>query len=141
MKKAFCILGFIVFGTAFSQVTVTPETIEIEHLYKGGTHKFVKDVQNNFATFSSEFQVNGRFILTFEVDKKGKIINPKVLPEVNNDFAFAVIRSFKRVKNNFEVSGNNTKIKVLLDFSPNFKSDDGRERFTEPTSAERFNNR
>lgn len=138
MKKLF-LIG-ILFSTisAFAQVKVTPESKDLNEVYKGGEKQLVKDVQNNFSTFSSDFQVNGKFILTFDLDKNGKIIHPKVLPEVDEDFAYAVIRSFKRVKNNFNINMPKSKLAVLLDFNPTFKSDDGRERFTESAASERF---
>ncbi len=141
MKKTLLLFGIFFSVISFGQVMVIPESKEIDQLYKGGNKQFVQDVENNFAVFSSEFQVNGQFMLTFDLDKKGKVTNPKVSPEIDNDFAFAVIRSFKRVKNNFEPAQNTTRMSVLLDFNPKFKSDDGRERFTEPTSVARFYNR
>ena len=141
MKKALLFVTIFSFLLSSAQVAVTPQSKEIDQLYKGGKKQFVQDVENNFAVFSSEFQVNGQFMLTFDLDKKGKITNPKVSPQIDNDFAFAVIRSFKRIKKNFEPALNLTKMSVLLDFNPKFKSDDGRERFTEPTSVGRFYNR
>lgn len=141
MKKTLPLFGIFFSLISFGQVMVIPESKEIDQLYKGGNKQFIQDVENSFAVFSSEFQVNGQFMLTFDLDKKGKVTNPKVSPEIDNDFAFAVIRSFKRVKNNFEPAQNTTRMSVLLDFNPKFKSDDGRERFTEPTSVARFYNR
>ncbi|WP_417428587.1 hypothetical protein [Halpernia sp.] len=120
------------------KVKVTPESKDLDQVYKGGNKQLIKDVQENFSVFSSDYQVNGKFIITFDLDKTGKIIHPKVLPEVNEDFSYAVIRSFKRVKNNFNANMPKTKLAVLLDFNPTFKSDDGRERFTESAASERF---
>ena len=131
MKKLLSIIGLVAFGFTFSQVTVTPESKDLDAVYKGGNKQLIADVQNNFSVFSSDYQVNGKFIITFDIDKDGKMIHPKVLPEVNEDFDFALIRSFKRVKNNFNPNMPKSKLAVLLDFTPNFKSDDGRERFTE----------
>ncbi|MGS0747703.1 hypothetical protein [Halpernia sp. GG3] len=131
MKKFLSIIGLVAFGFTFSQVTVTPESKDLDAVYKGGNKQLIADVQNNFSVFSSDYQVNGKFIITFDIDKDGKMIHPKVLPEVNEDFDFALIRSFKRVKNNFNSNMPKSKLAVLLDFTPNFKSDDGRERFNE----------
>lgn len=139
MKKA--VLFGVLFASlnVFSQVKVTPESKDLNLVYKGGEKKLVEDVQNNFRTFSSDFQVNGQFVLTFDLDKEGKIIHPKVSPEVNNDFAYALIRSFKRVKNNFNSEMPKNNLTVLLEFNPTFKTDDGRERFTESPMTDRFN--
>ena len=141
MKKALSILAIMAFGFTFSQVSVTPESKDLNEVYKGGDKQLIQDVQDNFSVFSSDYQVNGKFIITFDLDKDGKIIHPKVLPEVNDDFKYALIRSFKRVKNNFNANMPRTKLSVLLDFSPTFKSDDGRERFTESPATDRFNSR
>ena len=141
MKKSFSILAIIVFGYSFGQVSVTPESKDLNEVYKGGDKQLIQDVQDNFSVFSSDYQVNGKFIITFDLDKDGKIIHPNVLPEVNDDFKYALIRSFKRVKNNFNPNMPKTKLAVLLDFSPNFKNDDGRERFTESAATDRFNSR
>ncbi|SEF75931.1 hypothetical protein SAMN05421847_0838 [Halpernia humi] len=138
MKKLIFLSAILTTAFAFSQVKVTPESKDLNEVYKGGDKQLVKDVQNNFSTFSSEYQVNGKFILNFDLDKNGKIIHPKVLPEVNNDFAYAVIRSFKRVKNNFNPNMPKSNLALVLDFNPSFKSDDGRERFTETAASDRF---
>lgn len=123
----------------FSQVKITPESKDLDEVYKGGEKQLVTDLQKNFLTFSSDFQANGKFILTFDLDEKGKIIHPKVLPEISNEFGFALIRSFKRIKNNFNTEMPKNNLSVSFDFSPTFKSEDGRERFTESTMTERFN--
>ena len=141
MKKIFSLSAILIASFVFSQVKVTPESKDLNDVYKGGDKQLVEDVQNNFSVFSSDYQVNGKFIITFDLDKNGKIIHPKVLPEVTDDFKYALIRSFKRVKNNFNTNMPKTKLAVLLDFTPNFKSDDGRERFTETPATERFNSR
>lgn len=138
MKKLIFLSAFLTAAFSFAQVAVTPESKDLNEVYKGGDKKFIKDVEDNFSVFSSDFQVNGKFILTFDLDENGKIIHPKVLPEVNQDFAYAVIRSFKRVKNNFNTKMPKKNLAVLIDFSPTFKSDDGRERFTETPASERF---
>ena len=130
MKKII-FLGIFLTGTfTFSQVIVTPKGTNLNEVYKGGNTKFVQDIENNFNNFSGDFQVNGQFILTFDLNKEGEIINPKVLPEVNKEFSVALIRSFKRVKNNFNAAMPQNNLAVLMDFSTNFKNDDGRERFT-----------
>lgn len=139
MKKLIILSAFLTTAFAFSQVKVTQESKDLNEVYKGGNKQFVEDVQNNFSTFSADYQVNGKFILTFDLDKNGKIIHPKVLPEVNDDFAYAVIRSFKRVKNNFNAQMPKSNLALVIDFSPTFKSDDGRERFTETAATDRFN--
>lgn len=137
------IFGFLITASiAFAQVVVTPESKELNEVYKGGDAQLVKDVQNNFNVFSSDFQVNGKFLITFDLDENGKIKNPKVLPKMaDNEFTFALIRSFKRVKNNFNADMPKKHLSVILDFSPTFKSDDGRERFTESPMTDRFNSR
>lgn len=139
MKKLIILSALLTTAFAFSQVKVTQESKDLNEVYKGGNKQFVEDVQNNFSTFSADYQVNGKFILTFDLDKNGKIIHPKVLPEVNDDFAYAVIRSFKRVKNNFNAQMPKSNLALVIDFSPTFKSDDGRERFTETAATDRFN--
>ena len=130
MKKLFFLT--VLFSTAYSyaQVVATSKSTDLNEVYKGGNQEFVKDVQNNFNNFSSDFQANGVFTLTFDLDNKGNIINPKVSPQTDNDFTLALIRSFKRVKNNFSTNTPRKNIAVSLDFSTNFKSDDGRDRFT-----------
>ncbi|KIA89334.1 hypothetical protein [Kaistella jeonii] len=130
MKKLFLLTLLFTTVYAYSQVVATSKSNDLNEVYKGGNQKFVKDVQNNFNNFSSDFQANGIFTLTFDVDKKGNIINPKVSPEADNDFTVALIRSFKRVKNNFSTNTPRKNIAVLLDFRTTFKSDDGRDRFT-----------
>ena len=141
MNKILSILGLIVFGFTFSQVTVTPESKDLDTVYKGGNKQLIKDVQDNFRVFSSDYQVNGKFIITFDLDKDGKIIHPKVLPEVSDDFGFALIRSFKRVKNNFNTHMPTTKLAVLLDFNQTFKNSDDRDRFNDSSMSGAFSGR
>ncbi|SFI41776.1 hypothetical protein [Halpernia frigidisoli] len=141
MKKLVLLISLICASFASAQVVATPESKDLNEVYKGGDAQFKKDVENSFGVFSSDYQVNGKFILTFDLDKDGKIQHPKVFPETSDDFKFALIRSFKRVKNNFNPNMPTDKLSVMLDFSPIFKSDDGRERFTESTMTERFNAR
>ena len=130
MKKIIFLGIFLTTTFAFSQVIVTPKNTNLNTVYKGGDSKLVKDVERNFSTFSGDFQVNGQFILTFDLNKEGEIINTKVLPEVNRDFSLELIRTFKRIKNNFKATMPQNNLAVLMDFSTSFKNDDGRERFT-----------
>ena len=130
MKKIIFLGIFLMSTFAFSQVIVTPKSTYLNKVYKGGDEKLVKDVENNFNNFSGDFQVNGQFVLTFDLNKEGEIINAKVLPEVNKEFSVALIRSFKRIKNNFNKAMPQNNLAVLMDFSTNFKNNDGRERFT-----------
>lgn len=141
MKILFLLSILLTTTFIFAQVTIKPESEDLNEVCKGGNEQLVKDLQNNLLTFSSDFQINGKFILTFDLDEKGKIIHAKVLPEISNEFGYALIRSFKRVKNNFNAEMPKNNLSVSFDFSPTFKSDDGRERFSESTMTERFNSR
>lgn len=141
MKKTLFIFSLLLSSFAFSQVAITSESKNIDDVYKGGSKQLVNDVEKNFDVFSSEYQVNGKFILTFDLDKNGKITHPKVLPETDPDFANALIRSFKRIKNNFKPNMPTNKLAILFDFNPTFKNGDARDRFTESPSSERFQTR
>ena len=141
MKKILLLTFLFTTLFSFAQVTAIAKSEDLNKVYKGGNKQLIQDLENNLSTLSSEFQVNGKFILTFDLDNSGKITNSKVLPEVNDDFAFAVIRSFKRMKNNFSADMPKKNLAVILNFSTTYKNSDGRERFTESAMTERFNNR
>lgn len=138
MKKIFLLSVLFAASFTLAQVTVTPESKDLNEVYQGGNDQLIEDLQKNFLAFSSDFQVNGKFILSFDLDEKGKIMNPKVSPEINNEFGYALIRSFKRVKKNFLAEMPKNNLAVSFDFTPTFKNTDGRERFTESTMTERF---
>ncbi|WP_313502593.1 hypothetical protein [Kaistella carnis] len=142
MKKFIFIGAILTASFSFAQVQVTTKHSEnLDKVYKGGNEKFEKDVQDNLRMLSADYQVNGKFVLTFGLNEKGEIINTDVTPNISDAFSTELIRSFKRVKKNFSPDHATENLAVLLDFNPSFKNEDGRERFTESTATARFNNR
>ena len=141
MRKLFVLGVLFTTSFAFAQVVATPESKTLNEVYKGGDKKLVEDVQKNLNDISSDYQVNGKFVLTFDLDKDGKIIHPKVLPYVNQDFAIELIRSFKRLKNNFNSNMPAKDLAISFDFTQNFKSYDDRVNFTESPISERTTSR
>lgn len=137
MKKLlFCtVITFSSF--AYAQVAVTLENADLNEVYQGGKDKMVHDLENNFKNFSAEYQTNGKFILTFDLDDNGKIVHPKVQPDVDHDFSNSLIRAFKRVKKNFVEHQPKQNMAVLFNFSQNFETSEGRERFSSPMPRER----
>lgn len=116
---------------ALAQVHVTPKSEDFNEIYTGGSTQLVKDLQVDFGSFSSSFQVNGTFVLTFDLDEHSQILNAKVSPDVDQDFSRELIRTFKRVKKNFKTETSIKNIAIELDFNTDFKETDGRSRFTE----------
>ncbi|MGS0747702.1 hypothetical protein [Halpernia sp. GG3] len=137
MKKFF-ILSILLSATfTFAQIFVSPKSKDLNDFYKGGNKQLMKDVQDNFGAFISDYIINGKFVLSFDLDKDGTIINPKVQPEqVDKNFTYDFIRTFKRVKNNFKTDSPKKSLAILVDFRiPERISGGGQSQFThEPAS-------
>lgn len=146
MKKLLSVLGILSFLISFGQVnsisqmvgTVTGTGITkiTDKNYNGGNEQFLKDVKDNFTLFASEYQVNGKFIINFNLDENGEIADPKIYPKVEQNFNFALIRAFKRMKSNFKAVDSTKNLAVLLDFDFKINSDDAKAdavRFTSTT--------
>ena len=132
MKKIFLIGSILIASFAFSQVKATAESKDLNQVYKGGTKQLLHDVQDNYRTFSSDYAINGQFLITFDLDKEGNIVNPKISPEqVENSFKYDFIRTFKRVKNNFKSDTPKKDLAVLINFKLNERTDGlGQSSFT-----------
>ena len=142
MKKIILMGAILTAGFSLAQVQVSTKNSEnLDRIYKGGNEKFERDVQDNLRMLSADYQVNGKFVLTFGLNEKGEIVNTEVTPETSNVFSTELIRSFKRIKKNFSADHATANLAILLDFNRSFKNEDGRERFTESAAAARFNNR
>ena len=122
---------------ALAQAHVVPKSEEFNEIYKGGSTQLVKDLQADFTFFSSGFQVNGTFILTFDLDQNNQILNAKVSPDIDQNFSRELIRTFKRVKKNFNAESSEKNSAIVLDFNTNFKETDGKSRFTEVPPRQR----
>lgn len=118
MKKLLFLILFLLATFSFAQITATPESKDLNQVYKGGNYQLTQNVQNNFTPFNSEYAVNGKFLITFDLDKNGNVINPKVFPSpVDNRFKFDFIRSFKRA-NNFKSEMSTEGLSVAVNFTP-----------------------
>ena len=131
MKKFF-ILSILLSATfTFAQIFVSPKSKDLNDVYEGGNKQMMKDVQDNFGAFMSDYMIYGKFVLGFDLDKNGTISNPKVLHEqVDNKFTYDFIRTFKRVKNNFKTDSFKKSLAILVDFNiPKRISSGGQSQF------------
>lgn len=128
MKKILAFLAILSFLLSYAQVTTLTQkvgdvTISSEkrisdELYTGGNAQFVKDLETQFQFYAVDYQLNSKYLLTFQLDEEGKINDANVFPDVtNNKFKYEMVRTLKRLKNNFKASGSTTKMAVLLDFN------------------------
>ncbi|MGS0747701.1 hypothetical protein [Halpernia sp. GG3] len=118
MKKLLLLITLFAGIFTFSQVIVTSNNKDLNEVYKGGKKQLMQDLRQNFRAFSADYGINGKFVITFDLDKDGKITNAKVFPEqVDDAFSFAFIRTFKRVKNNFNTEMPTKDLAVTMDFS------------------------
>lgn len=131
MKKLFSFLALSIFAFLFSQtdVKMSSDKSQVDHIYKGRQKKFETDLTNNLKYTANAFQANGDFKLSFNINDKGEVANVKLLPELyDKSFEREVKRDLKRMEKYFAGS-QNQDVSVNLSFGRDFRPSDGRVAF------------